>query len=514
MSDANSQSAIGPGDIKSLARRADFALGDATVRPSRRKLEGPLSSATAEPRVMQVLIALADARGKVLSREDLLHLCWDGRIVGDDAVNRAIAEVRRIATVVGARFEIETVPRVGYRLSGIDWDQPMIADLATDGRVVERRKLLAGGAAGLALLTGGGALFLNQRRGADVEELLARGKALQASGGQAGDKQAEALFRQAIALDPKRADAWGWLAAVLDEYDPARDAAQRALDLDPKEPNARVVMAYQRRDLDSWTQWEDALLAVLDDAPDNTAALNRLTFFFQGMGRCRDSWNTNERLLGVEPFNRTGQHRRAIKHWIFGRVGEADKVADRGMQLWPRDAFTWNARILIYACTDRPQAALALLDDAASRPENLTRASERSWRAALEAIATRSRSDIARALQTFTAVAPLAPGLAANAIMISSHLGEIDAAFGFAEGLFDNRGALVQRTRGSGIRDVYSGSSWGRTQFLFIPATTAFRADSRFPDLCRRLGHIVYWQKRGIWPDPFVRGAIEPEKYR
>src|SRR3546814_2517212 len=51
----------------------------------------------------------------------------------------------------------------------------------------------------------------------------------------------------------------------------------------------------------------------------------------------------------------------------------------------------------------------------------------------------------------------LAPGLAANAIMAFSHLGELDAAYRVATGLFEGRGPVVQQARGKGIRDLYSG---------------------------------------------------------
>ena len=94
--------------------------------------------------------------------------------------------------------------------------------------------------------------------------------------------------------------------------------------------------------------------------------------------------------------------------------------------------------------------------------------------------------------------------------MILSHLGELEAAYRVAEGLFERRGDIVQNSPDGSIRDIYSASGWGRTQFLFIPVTAPFRADPRFPDLCRRMGHVAYWQKRGIWPDPFVRGALKP----
>lgn len=496
-----------------LAKRADFHLGNVLVRPSVRTIEGPEGVHKGEPRVLQVLIALADAQGKVLSREDLLEQCWDGRIVGDDAVNRAVAEVRRITAAAGSTFELETVPRVGYRLTGIDWPGGTDAgDLSVLPKAINRRQVIVGGTVLLGLLAGGGAAIVYRRREAEIDRLIERGRTLQASGRHTGQQQATALFRQAIDRDPDRADAWGWLAIVTDNADAAREAAEQALRLDPREPNARTVLALQRRDLDDWTRWEDDLLAVLRDAPDNGAALSHLTLFYQGMGRCRDSLKTNERAIQVEPFNPGHHARRALKHWIFGNLAEADKVAAQALGLWPGNPSVWNANMVIFAFTDRPSAGLALLDNLASRPADLSSASADAWRATLLAIDSRAPADIAKAIEVNTTAAPLSPGLAANAIMSFSHLGEVDACYRVADGLLTKRGPLVQGARGKTQMDLYSTPSWGRTQFLFIPACRALRADARFPDLCRRMGHVAYWRRRGVWPDAFVRGSLDPTR--
>jgi DNA-binding winged helix-turn-helix (wHTH) protein/TolB-like protein len=99
-----------------LAREADFMLGALAVHPSTREIERAGAREILEPRVMQVLVALAKRRGEVVSRDDLFRQCWENRIVGDDAMNRCISRLRRVGKA-GDDFAIEAIPRVGYRLS-------------------------------------------------------------------------------------------------------------------------------------------------------------------------------------------------------------------------------------------------------------------------------------------------------------------------------------------------------------------------------------------------------------
>jgi len=99
-----------------LAREPTFRLASIDVRPATREVVGrPGQREVLEPRVMQVLVALARRRGEVVSRDELIHACWRGRVVGDDAVNRCVAALRRMALAFGG-LAIETIARVGYRL--------------------------------------------------------------------------------------------------------------------------------------------------------------------------------------------------------------------------------------------------------------------------------------------------------------------------------------------------------------------------------------------------------------
>ncbi|MBC7520787.1 MAG: winged helix-turn-helix domain-containing protein, partial [Sandarakinorhabdus sp.] len=103
-----------------LAHAAPFRLGPLVVEPGLRQVvDAAGASETIEPRVMQVLVVLAMANGGIVSRDDLVRKCWEGRIVGDDSINRVIARLRKLADDPGAGgFHIETITKVGYRLIG------------------------------------------------------------------------------------------------------------------------------------------------------------------------------------------------------------------------------------------------------------------------------------------------------------------------------------------------------------------------------------------------------------
>ena len=100
-----------------LAETSDFDLGALRVSPARRQVSMAGQCRELEPKVAQVLIALASASPAVVSRDRLVEQCWDGRIVGDDALNRCILSLRHLAKEFSPEpFAIETVPRVGYSL--------------------------------------------------------------------------------------------------------------------------------------------------------------------------------------------------------------------------------------------------------------------------------------------------------------------------------------------------------------------------------------------------------------
>jgi DNA-binding winged helix-turn-helix (wHTH) protein/tetratricopeptide (TPR) repeat protein len=157
-----------------LAREADFPLGSLRVRPSLRQVEGGAESETLEPRVMQVLVALARRQGEVVSRDELIQSCWGGRIVGEDAISRCIARVRKLGETTGA-FSVETIARVGYRLTEAGAGATPVAEASTskapEGATPLPSWIVAGVAAVVVVVAG---MLLFRGSDPDVDAVVAR----------------------------------------------------------------------------------------------------------------------------------------------------------------------------------------------------------------------------------------------------------------------------------------------------------------------------------------------------
>jgi Tol biopolymer transport system component/DNA-binding winged helix-turn-helix (wHTH) protein len=98
-------------------RRAPFRLGDLAVHPDSGEVHGPRGTVRLRPLLVEILLRLASEPGVVVRRETLLEEVWPRRMVNDEVLSRAIAELR---TALGddaraARY-VETLPKIGYRL--------------------------------------------------------------------------------------------------------------------------------------------------------------------------------------------------------------------------------------------------------------------------------------------------------------------------------------------------------------------------------------------------------------
>lgn len=101
----------------SMAEQYGFRVGDCTVDPGRGRVIRPDGAARLEPRAMELLRALAERAGRVVSRDELIDAVWGHPHVGDDAVFRCMTLVRQaLGDDRASPRYLETVPRRGYRL--------------------------------------------------------------------------------------------------------------------------------------------------------------------------------------------------------------------------------------------------------------------------------------------------------------------------------------------------------------------------------------------------------------
>ena len=95
----------------------DFVLGNVLIEPTRRRISSGDRRVVVEPRVMDLLVALAVQPGVVTSREALLAAAWPNVHVGYHALTRAVSEARKALRAVALNeVEIETVPSRGYAI--------------------------------------------------------------------------------------------------------------------------------------------------------------------------------------------------------------------------------------------------------------------------------------------------------------------------------------------------------------------------------------------------------------
>jgi len=154
-----------------LAEEADFDLGSLRVRPARCEVEWNGFPQTLQRRVMQVLVALVQARGAVVSQNDLVVRCWRGLSVSDDAIYRCISKLRKLAAdYPDAPYAIEAIPGVGYRLtsSGVaDDGNPTVAAALPGNRFRFRALAAAATVLVLVLVMAGAAFWTFQARAPD-----------------------------------------------------------------------------------------------------------------------------------------------------------------------------------------------------------------------------------------------------------------------------------------------------------------------------------------------------------
>lgn len=96
---------------------AHFQIGDWLVDPGSGRLRRGDTEVKLEPKVMEVLVHLAQHPGEVVSRKSLEDRAWAGTVVGYDAISGSIIKLRKaLGDDPRKPRYIETISKKGYRV--------------------------------------------------------------------------------------------------------------------------------------------------------------------------------------------------------------------------------------------------------------------------------------------------------------------------------------------------------------------------------------------------------------
>jgi TolB-like protein/DNA-binding winged helix-turn-helix (wHTH) protein/tetratricopeptide (TPR) repeat protein len=143
--------------------RGEFRVGAWMVDPSLNSVSCDGTTVRLEPKVMQVLVCLAENAGQTISKETLFKSVWPDTFVTDDVLKHSIFELRRVFSDDPREPKfIQTVAKRGYRLiapvsaSGKAAPSKEASSIVAEPKRASRRtlQLSLGGAFGIAILLG------------------------------------------------------------------------------------------------------------------------------------------------------------------------------------------------------------------------------------------------------------------------------------------------------------------------------------------------------------------------
>jgi DNA-binding winged helix-turn-helix (wHTH) protein/pimeloyl-ACP methyl ester carboxylesterase len=109
-----------------------FVFENCEIHRDRRELHRNGTVIRVEPQVFDVLVHLVRHRDRVVSKDELIRVVWDGRFVSDDTLTSRVSAARRAIGDTGAEQRlIRTVTRHGFRFVGDVREDPNVNPTAT-----------------------------------------------------------------------------------------------------------------------------------------------------------------------------------------------------------------------------------------------------------------------------------------------------------------------------------------------------------------------------------------------
>jgi tetratricopeptide (TPR) repeat protein len=317
--------------------------------------------------------------------------------------------------------------------------------------------------------------------------------------------QAIALLNEATQVAPRSPAAWGGLAlanavrkrvvspserAGLDAR--TRAAAEKALELDPKEGRALAALRLLEPVYRNWLAAEAGDRAALRRNPNIPILMFILSDMLGNVGR----WGEAAELS--RNFDRTkflipGADRKVIMNlWAAGDLQGADGALDSAVQRWPQHPQIWRIRMAYLMYSGRPSEALALFRGGAERPVELSSEFLDAVRVTAEALA--GQRDAADAISHDLKYLDRDPRAALPVAQACAALGNPDEAFALLDGYYFGEREWARLAPPGGDQDRI-------TYPLFQPPMRELWGDARFGRLLDRIGLENYWRRSGTIPD-------------
>jgi tetratricopeptide (TPR) repeat protein len=307
-------------------------------------------------------------------------------------------------------------------------------------------------------------------------------------------------FRQVVALEPGFARAWADLATTEvfanSNADPVRRAAvyreaaahaRHALAIDANTDLAYFALAETTPGILNWQQRVDILARGLKVDPGGSELNNGMAQELGRVGRTREAIAYYRRSMAADPLGPVKTASLFTALAFDGQLDEAERLIDRALQLWPRNAVIWRRAFVVELRAGDPSRAEAML--AAPDRLGLRDAKEveqaRQWLRARRDPTAKTISAVTAALLAHAAADPRQDPL--PAVLDLAELGQMDAAYRLA---LDPIGAMDENNDDQ----------------LFDNRLSRFRADPRFAALAARRGLTPIWRATKVWPD-FCAGA-------
>jgi TolB-like protein/tetratricopeptide (TPR) repeat protein len=251
-----------------------------------------------------------------------------------------------------------------------------------------------------------------------------------------GYERSDALYEQALAVEPEYAAAWAGLASnyavetgnlgvrpLDDGYRLAREAANRALAIDPEYAPAYGVLSRIASD------YEGDLAAAarymgraLELDPTNLDLLRWASFLSEYLGRMDQAVAIQEYVVAHDPVNAAALTTMGFRYWNAGRPDEAIASFRTALSLSPGQGFTHLGLEGALLMKGEPEEALRAIEQEPSREWRLI-----GLAMAYHALGRAAESDAA--LAKLLDIEKKTPGWAYNIAAVTAFRGEADRAF-------------------------------------------------------------------------------------